>query len=177
MPPRSIVRFTVNMDLSRAALEHARKILQGAPKKIARHRAHVGIQETEGGEPKKDYHGVEGARSLAEVMRAHEFGTDVLPERSWLRAWFDANVDRLAGGMLEAMQAEFEGDKEAVRNWIRGETDEWRAWIEAGGDFTGLAPRTIAEKTAAGLAHPETPLVAVEQFVRAFRARMDGRDA
>ena len=167
----------VHLDINEAAFERVRRALRGAPKRIALHRATVGIQEREGGEAKVDYYGrPEEGTTLAGTMRLHEFGAGELPERSWLRAWFDAQLDRLKAGMRAAVKAEFEGNPRAVHEWVRSFTDEWRDWIAAGGDFTGLMPTTIGRKRTAGLPEPETPLVATKQFVNAFRARIDGED-
>ena len=167
------VRVT-NLDIGAGFIERCAQLLRGAPKRIARHYVTIGIQEAEGGEAKIRYDGSAAAINLATAMRLHEFGTDAIPMRSWLRAWFDANVDRLAAGMRFAMRDEFEGNANAVSEWAKATADEWRAWIAAGGDFTGLMPSTIAAKTRAGLRSPEIPLVATQQFVDAFRARVDG---
>lgn len=166
------------LDIGAMAIERAKALLRGAPARVSLHRAMIGIQEPEGGQEKRNYHGeAEGGRTLAQVMIEHEYGTDVLPERSFLRAWFDANIDGLHAGMSEAMRAEFQGDQYAVRKWAHATAEEWRAWIASGGDFVGLMPSTIALKTAAGLAEPETPLVATFQFADAFRAVLDGLPA
>lgn len=163
-----------HLDVGAAAIRRAREQLQNAPKRVSRHRATVGLHDDAGGMAKWDYHGAPMRSTLAQVMVAHEFGTDVLPERAWLRGWFDANVGSLASGMREAMRSEFKGDRDAVRNWVRMVADVWRAWLNEGGDFVGLSPATIARKTAAGLAAPDTPLVAVKQFVQGFAGRLDG---
>lgn len=166
-----VTRLEVHADV----IDRVKKLLAGAPSRVSIHRAMIGIQEPEGSKEKVDYDGVaRSGRTLAQVMIEHEYGTDVLPERSFLRAWFDANVDRLHAGMTTAMRAEFAGDTDAVRRWAHDTAEEWRKWIASGGDFVGLMPSTIARKTAAGLAEPETPLVATFQFADAFRAVLDG---
>ena len=43
-----------------------------------------------------------------------------------------------------------------------------------GGDFAPLSPVTIAMKTHYGLPKPDAPLIATEQFVNAWRAKLDG---
>jgi hypothetical protein len=162
------------LDVGARAIARAKALLRDAPKRVRRHRATIGIQEEQGGRPKLNYAGVPGEATLAEVMRAHEFGTDILPERSWLRGWFDPNRDRLFEGMKEAMQAEFRGDGEAVLEWVRQTTEEWRGWLAAGGDFVGLTPATIAVKEAFGLPASDTPLVATKQFLASFSGGLDG---
>ena len=164
----------VTLDLNPDAIERAKRTLAGAIKLVAQHRVMIGLQEDDGGQLKADYYFRLGVATLAEVMILHEYGTDDLPERSFLRAWFDANRDRLLDGMTAAMRAEYQGDKEAVRTWAATTAAEWRAWIADGGDFVGLRQRTIDEKQQAGLSEPETPLVATKQFVDSWRAKLDG---
>ena len=162
------------MSLNPGLMERAARMLRGASKRIKQHRAMVGIQEPEGGQKKRNYYDKETALTLAQTMILHEYGTDNLPERSFLRAYFDANEAKFEAGMKDAMQAEFEGNQRAVHDWATQVAAEWKEWIAAGGDFVGLMPRTIAEKEKAGLPEPETPLVATKQFSESWRAKVDG---
>lgn len=165
--------FSVSTKFHPEAIAEAQRLLAKAGKSVQPHHATIGIHEDEGGQPKRDYNGASQVATLADVMLQHEFGAGV-PERSFLRAWFDANVDRLALGMRDAMEAELRGSKTAVREWVAATHREWLDWIAHGGDFTGLMPQTIALKALAGMAEPATPLVATKQFIGAWRARLDG---
>lgn len=171
-------------------ISRAKALLQGAPKHVANHRLSVGIHEQEASsqavkigenkpkpdQPKTNYRGhASNAAYLVDVALAHEFGTDVIPERSWLRSWFDQNLERLKNESAAAMRAEWKGDKEAVPALAAQWEKELREWIS--NDEAGLKPlkdSTKAARRAADL--PEgPPLYALGQFVRAIHGQADGR--
>jgi len=184
-----MVRVVLRVDAT--VLERAKALLKGAPKKVRQHRLSVGIHEQEASEKpikvgsrkantdraKKNYRGGESHSYLIDVAAVHEFGSGWanLPERSWLRSWFDLNLDRLEREATSAMHAEYAGDKEAVTSLAGKWSDELRHWISS--DVARLAP--LAESTekaraAAGLpAGP--PLYATHQLVDAIRGLADGR--
>ena len=138
------------------------------------HEATIGVHEEDGGRPKRAYDGRDGVQALAEVMVRHEYGDAGLPERSFLRTWCDEHIGVLARGMFEARRRELEGDKDAIKNWVAAVHAQWKRWLEDGGDFAPLSPVTIAMKTHYGLPKPDAPLIATEQFVNAWRAKLDG---
>ena len=138
------------------------------------HTASVGIHEREGSSLKVDYNGSEGADTLAEVMIRHEYGAgDNIPERSFLRRYFDERKGALARGMFEAARAELQGDKDAIRRWVSGVFTDWRAWIDST-PFKPLSGYTVERKAKAGLGRPQDPLIATEQFLRSWAAELDG---
>ncbi len=156
------------------AVTAANQAIDAAMKGIKPHEATMGIHEEQGSQQKRWYDGREQVETLAEIMTLHEFGDAGVPERSFLRSWFDARMAPLAQGMFDAMRAEADGDKSAVEQWVKDTHAEWVAWVRGGG-LMPLSPVTIAIKQKFGLPHPETPLVATEQFVTEWRARLDGR--
>ncbi len=156
------------------ALAAAQLALEEQKKRARPHEAAIGVHEEDGTKAKRWYDGREEMETLVEVMVLHEYGDAGLPERSFLRSYFDANMGRFASEMCLAMQAEQKGDKDAVLRWVHQTHAEWKAWIEDG-PFTPLSPRTIATKARYGLAKPATPLTATAQFVEAWRAKLDGR--
>lgn len=50
--------------------------------------------------------------TVGEIATIHEFGLGNVPERSWLRAWFDENNTKLREGLLKMM-------KKAIQESIR----------------------------------------------------------
>lgn len=64
----------------------------------------VGVFEKEGAEPHGD-----DVLTVLEIATIHEFGTDTIPERSWLRAWFDENIDRAREALRRLMVRIVEG--------------------------------------------------------------------
>jgi hypothetical protein len=166
--------ITTRVKVFPEAIAAAQQALAAAAKGITPHEATMGVHEEQGGEAKRGYDGREQAETLVEIMMQHEYGDAGVPERSFIRAWFDARMATLAGGMFDAMRAEADGDKQAVHRWVKATYDEWIAWVRGGG-LPPLSPRTVALKAKHGLPHPDTPLVATEQFVRAWRAKLDGQ--
>lgn len=172
------MKFATSLELNEDAIARVRERLRGAVGKVAAHRLTVGIHETDGGDGKRDYAEKEGQRTLAAVAMDHEYGTDVLPERSWLRSWFDANTDRLRQEMTAAMRGEYQGKEDAVRALGEKWREELRDFIGKGeGSLTPITLDTYKRKEAAGLSSPETPLYATGQLVEAIAAMLDGAPA
>lgn len=146
-------------------------------KKLKPRTISVGIHEQEGTADKVDYNGDSQGITLAEVMAKHEFGAGKeIPERSWLRSWFDANVEQLKQDMITAMRFEVSrpGDPTAhiarskrwqnnLIQWVITNSAKWEA----------LSDFTIREKKAAGLANPTLQLIATNQFLKAIHAMLD----
>ena len=160
----------VSIQINHAALERAKKRLQGAAKRFPEHRGTVGIHEDLGEQPKLGYDGKPTDATLAEVATYHEFNG-----RSWLRTWVDSNEPRLRAGMQKAMKEQYEGDKFAVDKLMAEYAIELRDWIEKQeGGLSALSPATVAEKQKHGLPHPDVPLFATGQLADAIKGRLDG---
>ncbi len=165
--------ITTTVKVFPSALTDVERALTDAGRRVRPHEASIGVHDEDGGKAKLDYYGREQAETLAEVMIQHEYGDAGLPERSFLRSWFDANVSRLGDGMVAAARAELAGDAQAVRRWVNETHAEWKEWIE-GAPFVPLSPVTVSKKVYAMLPRPEAPLIATEQFLDAWRAKLDG---
>lgn len=167
--------ISVRVKLFPAAIAVAQQALVAAAKGITPHEATIGIHEEDGSKAKVWYDGREQVETLAEIMMLHEYGDAGVPERSFLRGFFDANMFMLARGMFDAMRLEADGDKDAVRRWVTDTYQNWKAYITSGSNLAPLSPMTVAIKSRFGLPHPTTPLIATEQFIDAWRAKLDGR--
>lgn len=164
----------INVKLFPGAIAAAQKMLDIAAKGVTPHEASMGIHEEDGTKAKQWYDGREQVETLAEIMTLHEFGDAGVPERSFLRAWFDQHMFVLANSALDAMHKEANGDKDAIRRWVKQVHRDWIDWIR-GGHLKPLAPITIATKAKYGLSSPSEPLIATEQFLHALKAKLDGR--
>lgn len=186
------VRVHAKLTLDESVVARVKAALRGAPAHVKEHRVSVGIHEQEASaqtvkvasgkpktdKPKKNYRGNETTAVLIDVALFNEFGTDAIPDRSWLRSWFDQNVDRLKLEALEAMRAEYKRTEPAAvealaARWYQ-ELRDWIALAQAG--LAPLKERTKRERQAAGLP-PEPPLFATKQLVEAIRGMCDGRYA
>jgi hypothetical protein len=166
------------VEVKSGVIDRARRLLAGAAKHVHAHRARVGIQEDDGGDAKRGYNDQASGLPLAQVAAEHEFGTDILPERSFIRSWFDANEARLRREMHEVMRAEYEGHGDAVRALVARWAGELRDWIQLEqGGLEALSPLTVARKSAAGLEEPSVPLLATKQLVEAIQGFLDGAPA
>lgn len=166
--------ITVRARVDPMAILAAKQALEAAAKGVTPHEATLGVHEEDGTKPKRWYSGAEVSETLAEIMAMHEYGVNV-PERSFIRTYFDTHAAALAIGMFQAMREEADGDKDAVRRWLDGVYLAWKDWIASGNNLSPLAPITVLHKTQFGLPHPDVPLVATEQFIDAFKAKLDGR--
>ena len=103
-----------------------------------------------------------GDATNAEVGTAHEYGTEDLPERSFLRSTFVRREGDLAKLQAQACRGILEGKIDAQRAlaligaWAAGAV---RATITRDGEFVPLKPATIARKGSS------RPLVDTGQLV------------
>jgi hypothetical protein len=167
------VKMTARLDVNSDVLRRARELLRGAPERVSAHRAHVGINEQDGGETKNDYYGKPTGLTVAEVARIHEFNG-----RSWLRTWFDQNLEKLKREMTDAMRLEYQGDNDAVGRQAMLWAVELKHWIQSQeGNLAALSPSTVKAKQEAGLRFPDVPLLATGQLVESIKAMLDGAAA
>lgn len=181
-----MIKVHATIKLDEKAMERARKMLKGAPKRVHQHRLSVGIHEQEASAQtvkpasqapqtnrlKMGYRKISDAK-LIDVALFHELGLGV-PERSWLRSWFDTKLDTLKLEATEAMRSEYEGDAEAVPALAAKWAMDLRAWIENNeASLRPLANSTKRERRAAGLPD-DPPLFATGQLVRAIHGLADG---
>lgn len=169
------VKVSANYFVNDQAIARVKARMADATK-VRAHDVRVGITEESGRQKIIKYTGEEGAAEVWLVALAHEFGTDVLPQRSWFRSWFDRNAERMRREMTTALNAERKGDKQAVKRLAQKWRDELRAWITT--DAAHLAPlaeRTQRQRAQMGLAEGP-PLFAIGQLVDAIRATVDGAE-
>ena len=173
-----VVRLTADVKVNEQAINATARRLKGAVSKVARHRLSVGLHEDEGTGSKKDYNDSASNMSLAEVAAIHEFGGGSMPDRSWLRTWFDENEGRLRKEMTEVMRDEYNGDDEAVARRGAVWAKQLQDWIQLEqGGLQQLAASTVDRKTSAGLRDPDVPLLATGQLVKSIKAMLDGAEA
>lgn len=124
--------------------------------------------------------------NMAELAAVHEFGTSRIPERSFLRAGFDAHRDdtekRVNEGLGKLLDGEYEPSEvlEYVGELLLGDIRE----TIAEGLKPELAPMTKAsrDKKAAhgggleGLATSYTPLVDTGQLIGSLAYKVDTDD-
>lgn len=159
----ALERFQVNPRLMERVKGAIRQRVQRVqPKKIA-----VGITEKKGGARKVDYFGKKQQATVADVAMWMEMGTDTVPERPIMRSYFDANMQRHRREMTIAVRREYKGTTGAVIELGELWAEELRNhYFEA--NVEPLQKATIASKEAAGLGHPEIPVVATGQVVDAI---------
>jgi hypothetical protein len=166
-------KLRAHVSIRPEVIERAKKRIEKRAREFEPQRASVGIHATEGAEKKLEYDHSEGDATLAEVAAAHEFGIGV-PNRSWLRSWFDQNRSRLIHEMVAAARAEYGGEHDAIERWAEAKASELAEWIEQeDAHLAALSPRTVAEKRSHDLAQPETPLVATHQLVAAIKSLVE----
>lgn len=166
-------KMTASAKVSEAAIARVRAIYAGAPNRVHRHRLTVGLHEMHGAhDAKVDYFGEPTDAQVIDAGYFAEFGLGQ-PQRSWLRAWFDANVDRLKAESTEAMRKEFNGDGDAVLLLARKWSTEIRDGITSGDlALAPLSDRTKAQRAKAGLSEGP-PLFATGQLVEAIHGMAD----
>lgn len=155
--------------ISKEVIERAKERLRARAGHIEPKRVTVGIHESDGAKPKLDYDGKDTDETLVSVAAVAEFG-----DRSWLRTWFDSNRPRITNQMVNAIRAEYAGD----RGVFERQGEEWARelgeWIEYGdAHLKALQPATVAAKQRAGLSSPETPLFATGQLVAAIKSMIE----
>ena len=162
------------------------------------HRGSIGIHEADGAQAKINDFGDPEDETLAQVMMRHEFGFGV-PERSFLRAYFDANAAKWQKQATAAMRAEaainagrafkeftreqrenatageIEKQEEPMKAWFRAVLRGWRRFIVGGSGFVTLSLRRVEEKEFMGFKYPDRPLQATRQFFEAWTAMLDGQ--
>ena len=106
--------------------------------------------------------GYEDGLTVGEIAEKHEFGLGV-PERSWLRGWFDGHADDVKDIARDYLEDAARGNRTfvSVGNLIAGVASaSCRKRIEAAEELLPItSPMTIALKKAKGLNPPYTPLV------------------
>lgn len=126
-------------------VDHGYKEFQALIGVLRKNRASVvvGITEAEGGKQHSEH------ASMSEIATIHEFGLGV-PERSWLRGWFDENKEWIREEIKKATKAVLEGriteDQalELLGQKFVGSIKERISGNAAG--FKELSPITIARK-------------------------------
>jgi len=135
------------------------------------------------GEITAGVHAVDGAAahdsgpSIIEIAEQHEFGLGV-PQRSFLRAWFDENRDEIEKRIVSEFQ----------RAMTEGQSHDWAAnrlalWLQASIQrrirnriAPPLHPRTIAQKTRSGSPGPkDVPLIDTGVLKSAILAYWKGK--
>jgi hypothetical protein len=130
-------------------LRRAKTRIGAASSQSPTHRISIGIH---GDEAAIRYNGEAGDVSLVEVAAAHEYGIGV-PERSFIRAWFDDNRQRLA---RELKFAERPSSSAATPTPMKQLAQRWASEVKAritsrSGRLKPLAPATIAARERAGI--------------------------
>lgn len=153
-------------------LRRARLRVAGASSTSPSHRISIGIHGDEAA--KVSYDGTTKGASLIEVAAAHEYGAGV-PERSFIRSWFDENKARLARELRYAELAELRGEnpdalKYLAQRWASEVRDRL---VRRLAHLKPLAPSTIAARERAGISS-EAPLDATGQLMGSIRGMVDG---
>lgn len=157
-------------------IERARTRVGAASSKSPSHRISIGIH---GDEAAISYDGTTESITVVEVAAIHEYGSSFaghdIPERSFIRAWFDENQTRLGRELKFAEAAELLGhDPDAVKNLALRWAAEVRARIASrSGHLEPLKKSTIDARENAGITS-ETPLDATGQLVASISAMVDG---
>jgi len=121
------------------------------------------------GEKAEAMHGGSGL-TVADLGLIHEFGGGKVPERSFIRSSFDANLskyDRLLTALERAVYAGRSAVKGALDLLGSTMASDMKAHIRAG-IAPALAAKTVARKTAAGRIDPALALVDSRQLVNAI---------
>ena len=104
----------------------------------------------------------ESVESVGEIAEKHEFGLGV-PQRSWLREWFDAKAIELKDGAKKAFEfaAQTSGDPAKGARIVAAQAQASIKGRIADGEVTPpiTNPTTIAIKQEKGFNPPYTPLV------------------
>ena len=111
-----------------------------------------------------------GEMSVADIGLIHEFGTDKVPERSFIRSTFDANLpkyDRLLTNLERAVYAGRSAVNGALDLLGSTMASDMKARIRAG-IAPALAALTVARKTALGRRDPALALVDTRQLINAL---------
>lgn len=127
----------------------------------------VGVHSAEGSATK-------GKTTVALIGAAHEFGLGV-PQRSFIRSWFDGNLARNEKIVEKALADIASGKRTtavAARRAGSIMAADCQSRISAGGITPPLAPATIARRKRQKKS--STPLVDTGQLKASIRAYVDG---
>jgi hypothetical protein len=119
----------------------------------------IGIHEEDGA---KEH---DAGMTVVALAAIHEFGLGNVPERSFIRAWFDENEDRAKEALRRLLVSVVEGKRQPQQalslfaQWALGEMQKRMA----AGIPPALQPETIRKKTRAGKTG-ETPLIDTGQL-------------
>lgn len=164
--------MSVSVRMEPSAQPNTLAVLRRRIAVVKPHLVSMGIHPVEGSAVKRDYDYSATDETVVGAMTKHEFGLGV-PERSFLREYFDSHKMQLLTGMRLAMSAMFAGNAGALMEWAKDTRADWVEWIELGAGFTPLSPATLSSRSRAGIFGDE-PLVATRQFLEAFNAYLDG---
>lgn len=120
----------------------------------------VGIHEEDGAKEHED-----AGMTVVALGAIHEFGLGNVPERSFIRAWFDENQDRAKEALRRLMVSVVDGKRQPKQaldlfaQWALGEMQKRMA----AGIPPALQPETVRKKTRAGK-KGETPLIDTGQL-------------
>lgn len=120
-------------DIDQGYKELVRRVFDLKSPKVA-----VGIFEADGAQE----HDGERGTTVLDVAVWNEFGTDTIPERSFLRGWFDENIDRAREAMRRLMVQVVEGKITKSRA-----LDLFGLWVQA----------EIQKRIAQGIPPPNAP--------------------
>lgn len=153
-------------------VRRARNRVGAASSSSPSHRISIGIH---GEEAKIAYDGATEDVTVVEVAAAQEYGLGNIPERSFIRSWFDENRPRLARELKFAEQAELLGSNPRAVVQL---AQRWKSEVVArittrSAGLAPLAASTITARERAGITQ-ETPLDATGQLVASIRAMVDG---
>ncbi len=118
----------------------------------------------------------EGDEETAFIARVHEFGTDTIPQRSFLRSTLAANRTRYIALSKTAMQKYVDGDwtmkKSIASVGIEIQADIKRTIMK--GVAPALAEETVKAKMRKGLSRARTALYASGKLYNSIRYRIIG---
>jgi hypothetical protein len=168
------MKLRATLKINPSIIGKVKALLRGAPAHVHQHRLTVGIHEDEAHKEKTGYEGQQESVELAMVAFYNEMGIGV-PERSFIRSWFDENIARLKTESTDAMREEYSGNQSAVDDLAHKWAEEVIARLVTGSaGLTPLSPETVRARQKAGL--PDgPPLVARGQLVKAIRAMADSK--
>jgi hypothetical protein len=133
----------------------------------------VGVFQAEGAEK----HSTNGKQTVADIAAIHEFGAlittgeglTVIPARSFIRAWFDENEDKIQAYFAQRL------DKLGPERWTQA-LEQTALWIQSQiqrrirkGIPPKLAQSTIDRKKSS------KPLIDTGQLLAAILAKVDGK--
>lgn len=125
----------------------------------------VGVHDSEGAATEEG-----GSITVAGVAETHEFGLGNVPERSWLRAYFDGNDARIKAMVRRAATAVLQGKvkPEQALNLIGLQiVGEIKSRIQSG-IKPALSPRYLKRKGA----DKATPLIRFGQFIGSIKHKL-----